>query len=59
MVQVQVFLQGGSWHFSYLIFQSSSFLHLEVLFLKIVFAEYIFAFCKIMHLKKNYFFLPL
>ena len=30
MVQRQVFLKSGGWHFSYLIVQGLSFLHLEI-----------------------------
>ena len=52
MVQGQVFLKVGEeegWHFSYLIFQDLSFLHLEI--------TLPLQNC-VMHLKKKYFFLP-
>ena len=41
MVQRQVFLTSGGWHFSYLIFQDLPFLHLEI---TLYFAKMCYAF---------------
>ena len=54
MVLGQIFLKGrgggggreGGWHFSYLIFQGLSFLHLEITLCKIAFAKLGYAFEK-------------
>ena len=48
MVQGQVFLKVGEWHFYYLIFQGLSFLHLEI---TLTFSKLCYVF------EKNYFFL--
>ena len=53
----QVFLKGGVWHFSYLVFQGLSFSHLEIilLFEKLLYTFEEFFFCQHNFMRKKSF----